>query len=86
MKDYAEKLPTDIKEKLEKSIKETKDCKDGEDVEKLKNAVENLKNQAMEIGKYVYNAGGSSSSTGGNNSSSSSSSTDGAPEGAKEAN
>ena len=85
LKDYAEKLPTDIKEKLEKSIKETKDCKDGEDVEKLKNAVENLKNQAMEIGKYVYNAGGSSS-TNGDNSGSQTNTTDGAPEGAKDAN
>ena len=88
LKDYADKLPTDIKDKLEKAIKEAKDCRDGEDVTKLKNAVENLKNQAMEIGKYVYNAGGSSSSTSGSDSSSSSSgsTTNGAPEGAKEAN
>ena len=90
LKDYADKLPSDIKEKLEKAIKEAKDSRDGEDVVKLKNAVENLKNQAMEIGKYVYNAGGSSSTTNdsssGSSSNSGSNSTDGAPEGAKDAN
>ena len=85
LKDYADKLPSDIKEKLEKAIKDTKDCKDGEDLDKIKNSVENLKNQAMEIGKYVYNAGGSSSSSD-NSNGSQSGTTDGAPEGAKDAN
>ncbi len=85
LKDYADKIPSDLKEKLEKAMSEVKDCKDGEDLTKIKNAVENLKNQTMEIGKYVYNAGGNSS-TGGSNSGGESSSNDGAPEGAKDAN
>ncbi len=63
-----DKIPSDLKEKVEKAISDVKDCKDGEDLEKIKNAVENLRNQAMEIGKLIYqnNAGsnGDSSNTG----------------------
>ena len=84
LKDYADKIPSDIKEKVETAIKDVKDNKDGEDLEKIKNAVENLRNQAMEIGKLVYQHTGNNDANASNGSSSSS--TDGAPEGAKDAN
>ena len=63
LKDYADKITSDLKEKVEKSIQAVKDCKDGDDLEKLKNAVEDLKNQAMEIGKLVYQNAGSANGT-----------------------
>ena len=63
LNEYKEKITSDLKDKVEKAIQEVKDCKDGDDLEKIKNAVKNLEDQAMEIGKLVYqNAGGSSSS------------------------
>ncbi len=84
LKDYGDKITSDLKAKVEKAIQEVKDCKDGDDLEKITNAVKNLEDQAMEIGKLVYqNANNSSSS---NDNSNNSSSTDGAPENAKEAN
>lgn len=64
-----DKIPSDLKEKVEKAISDVKDCKDGEDLEKIKNAVENLRNQAMEIGKLVYqnsNSNGGNTDTSGN--------------------
>ena len=62
MNEYKDKITSDLKDKVEKAIQEVKDCKDGDDLEKIKNAVKNLEDQAMEIGKLVYqNAGGSSS-------------------------
>ena len=84
LKDYADKITGDLKEKVEKAIQEVKDCKDGEDLQRIKNAVENLENQAMEIGKLVYQNNGSASN--GSNGDGNSSTTDGTPEGAKEAN
>ena len=63
LNEYKDKITSDLKDKVEKAIQEVKDCKDGDDLEKIKNAVKNLEDQAMEIGKLVYqNAGGSSSS------------------------
>ena len=85
LKDYDAKLTSDLKDKVNKSIQAVKDCKDGEDVEKIKNAVEDLRNQAMEIGKIVYQNTGSSDANG-SSGTTSGSTTDGAPEGAKEAN
>ena len=62
LNEYKDKITSDLKDKVEKTIQEVKDCKDGDDLEKIKNAVKNLEDQAMEIGKLVYqNAGGSSS-------------------------
>ncbi|MBR1429084.1 MAG: molecular chaperone DnaK [Rickettsiales bacterium] len=62
LNEYKDKITSDLKDKVEKAIQEVKDCKDGDDLEKIKNAVKNLEDQAMEIGKLVYqNAGGSSS-------------------------
>lgn len=64
LNEYKDKITSDLKDKVEKAIQEVKDCKDGDDLEKIKNAVKNLEDQAMEIGKLVYqNAGGSNSST-----------------------
>ena len=61
LNEYKDKITSDLKDKVEKAIQEVKDCKDGDDLEKIKNAVKNLEDQAMEIGKLVYqNAGGSS--------------------------
>ena len=60
LKDYADKITSDLKEKIEKSIQEVKDCKDGDDLEKITNAVKNLEEQAMEIGKLIYQNSGSS--------------------------
>jgi len=66
LNEYKDKITSDLKDKVEKAIQEVKDCKDGDDLEKIKNAVKNLEDQAMEIGKLVYqNAGGSSSSDSG---------------------
>lgn len=66
LNEYKDKITSDLKDKVEKAIQEVKDCKDGDDLEKIKNAVKNLEDQAMEIGKLVYqNAGGSSSSDNG---------------------
>lgn len=62
LKDYADKITSDLKEKIEKSIQEVKDCKDGDDLEKITNAVKNLEEQAMEIGKLIYQNNGSSNS------------------------
>ena len=73
--------------KVEKAIQEVKDCKDGDDLSKIKSAVENLEAQAMEIGKLVYqNNGGANANNSNTSSSSNEGTTDGAPEGAKEAN
>ena len=83
VKEYDAKLTSDLKEKVNKAIQETKDCKDGDDLDKIKTAVENLENQAMEIGKYIYQNTGSNSANDGNQNSGT---TDGAPEGAKETN
>ena len=66
LNEYKDKITSDLKDKVEKAIQEVKDCKDGDDLEKIKNAVKNLEDQAMEIGKLVYqNAGGSSSNNDG---------------------
>ena len=62
LKDYADKITSDLKEKIEKSIQEVKDCKDSDDLEKITNAVKNLEEQAMEIGKLIYQNNGSSNS------------------------
>ena len=87
LKDYADKITGDLKEKVEKAIQEVKDCKDGDDLSKIKSAVENLEAQAMEIGKLVYqNNGGANANNSNTSSSSNEGTTDGAPEGAKEAN
>ena len=76
-----------MKEKVEKAIQEVKDCKDGDDLSKIKSAVENLEAQAMEIGKLVYqNNGGANANNSNTSSSSNEGTTDGAPEDAKEAN
>lgn len=64
LNEYKDKITSDLKDKVEKAIQEVKECKDSDDLEKIKNAVKNLEDQAMEIGKLVYqNAGGSNSST-----------------------
>ena len=87
LKDYADKITGDLKEKVEKAIQEVKDCKDGDDLSKIKSAVENLEAQAMEIGKLVYqNNGGANANNSNTSSSSNEGTTDGAPEDAKEAN
>ena len=87
LKDNDAKLTSDLKEQVNKAIQDVKDCKDGDDATKLKNAVEELRNQAMKIGEAIYkNSGSSNNSSSNTDQNGSNSSNDEAPNDAKDAN
>ncbi len=54
IKDNGDKIPDDIKIKLEATIKEVREVAVTEDKEKIDAAVAKLETESMEIGKYIY--------------------------------
>ncbi len=54
LKEYAEKVPEDVKKEIEEKIEELKKVKDGEDVTAIKNALESVNQVVSKIGSAMY--------------------------------
>lgn len=62
LKDGGDKVPSEIKEKVEEKIKLVKEVKDGEDKEKIEAAVKELSETLSQIGQSMYAEGQKSES------------------------
>jgi heat shock 70kDa protein 1/2/6/8 len=58
LKEFGDKVPADVKTKIEAKISELKEAIPTDDVEKIKAAMEAVQKDAMEIGQAVYSQGG----------------------------
>jgi molecular chaperone DnaK len=56
LKDAGDKVPVDVKDKIEEKIKAVKDVKDGEDKEAIEKAVEELSTEIQKIGQAMYSS------------------------------
>jgi molecular chaperone DnaK len=56
LKDAGDKVPADVKDKIEEKIKAVKDVKDGEDKEAIEKAVEELSTEIQKIGQAMYSS------------------------------
>lgn len=68
LKEFGDKVPADVKTKIEAKISELKEAIPTDDVEKIKAAMEAVQKDAMEIGQAVYSqgaAGGADGAPGG---------------------
>lgn len=54
MKDYGDKVTQESKDEIEKAIKELRDVKDGDDVEKIKEASNKLSESIQKVGAEMY--------------------------------
>lgn len=54
LKDGGDKVPGDVKEKVEEKIKAVKDVKDGEDKEKIEAAIKELSETLSKVGESMY--------------------------------
>ena len=57
IREYGDKVPADIRSEVESRIAEAKSAAQGEDVEKIKSAVEALGQAIQKIGASVYEQG-----------------------------
>jgi chaperone protein DnaK len=57
LKEFGDKVPADVKTKIEAKISELKEAIPTDDVEKIKAAMEAVQKDAMEIGQAVYSQG-----------------------------
>ncbi len=58
LEDYKDKIPADVKAKVEKPLKELKDALALNDNDKIRSNLEELKRATMEIGQAIYGTGG----------------------------
>lgn len=54
LKEFGDKVPSDIKSKVEGSLKKLRDALAGKDVQEIKNKMEELRKAAQEIGMIIY--------------------------------
>ncbi len=54
LKDYADKIPQDLKEKLENLIRDLRDAINKNDIPKIKMLFDDLQKESMKIGEYIY--------------------------------
>lgn len=59
LKDAGEKVPADVKEKVEEKIKAVKEVKDKDDKEEIEKKVEELSQELQKIGQAMYGSAGS---------------------------
>eukprot|EP00831_Metopus_contortus_P080356 TRINITY_DN820_c0_g1_i15.p1 TRINITY_DN820_c0_g1~~TRINITY_DN820_c0_g1_i15.p1 ORF type:complete len:207 (+),score=48.35 TRINITY_DN820_c0_g1_i15:179-799(+) len=73
LREHKDKVPQAVQDQVKENITKVNELRNGEDTTRLKEAIENLKNSAMEIGRSIYKTGGNDSSnqTGSTDSSSS---------------
>jgi molecular chaperone DnaK len=62
LKDNEAKIPADVKDSVNAKIKALQEVKDSSDIEKMKNATEELSSEMSKIGEAISKAGGSNSS------------------------
>ncbi|MEK7122385.1 MAG: Hsp70 family protein, partial [Patescibacteria group bacterium] len=65
LKDYAEKVPADVKTEIEGKIEALKKVKDGEDITAIKSALEDLNQSVSKIGSALYQDQGTSTAQAG---------------------
>jgi molecular chaperone DnaK len=58
LRELGEKIPADLKQKLEEKIKKLKEVKEGSDISAIKQATQDLAMSLQEIGKEMYGKGG----------------------------
>lgn len=58
LKEFGDKVPADIKTKVEGKITGLKDASAADDVEAMKKAMEELQTELMAVGQAVYSQGG----------------------------
>lgn len=54
LKEFGDKVPSNIKSKVEESLKKLRDALAGKDVQEIKNKMEELRKAAQEIGMIIY--------------------------------
>ncbi|QRN82201.1 molecular chaperone DnaK [Chloroflexota bacterium] len=54
LKDLGDKVPADIKQKVEDAVSKVRDVKDGDDLEAIKSATDNLTEVLQEVGQAAY--------------------------------
>jgi hypothetical protein len=54
LKEHGDKVPADLRGKVESAISQLKETAKGDDADAIKKATENLMQEAQEIGKIVY--------------------------------
>ena len=54
IKDYSDKIPSDLKETLNKKIEEMKSIKDKKEYDKIDNAISLFNEEMQKIGQYIY--------------------------------
>jgi len=59
LKELGEKVPTDTKQKVEDAVSKVREVKDGDDVEKIKNATDALSETLQQLGGAAYQQPGS---------------------------
>ena len=63
MKDNDDKIPQDLKDKINPLIEDVKKNRESKDIEALKKSMETLQNEAMKIGETIYQASQAAEST-----------------------
>lgn len=58
LKEFGDKVPADVKTKVEAKITSLKDASAADDVEAMKKAMEELQTELMAVGQAVYSQGG----------------------------
>ncbi len=64
LKDYADKVPAEVKTEVEGKLDEVKKVKDGEDANAIKTAIEQLNEVVSKIGAAMYQQPGAEGATG----------------------
>ncbi|OHA00816.1 MAG: molecular chaperone DnaK [Candidatus Sungbacteria bacterium RIFCSPHIGHO2_02_FULL_47_11] len=65
IRDAGEKVPADTKSEIESKITALKEVKDGNDIEAIKRATQELSSSVQKIGEFLYKQGGETSHGGG---------------------
>ena len=63
LKEHGSKIPQSVKDQVQQDITGVNEAITSEDPEKIREAVERLKNSGMEIGKAIYSQSSDSGST-----------------------
>ncbi len=65
LKDYSDKIPEDLKTRLENMVKDLRDAINKNDIPKVKMLFDDLQRESMKIGEYIYKQAGGQQASGG---------------------
>jgi len=63
LREHGDKIPQNVKDQINGDVSSLNEAITTEDVDKIKEALERLKNSQMEIGKSIYSQGNNESTT-----------------------